>query len=118
MNTITLIRTHLLLAIVLIAIFIFKARADTSDVNTHALNFILYIPFLLIVWIYNGLTLKISSFFTNKRMIIASISPLLLLIILSLFDSFFSLSFTERLLGTLLLAIINLLGCYCLHKDY
>jgi hypothetical protein len=116
-NNYNILRTQVLLMFVFTSSLIISIINENTDSNTSIFAFILYLPYVFILCIYNGILIKLLVNFLKNNLLIYlfPIIPIIVWFIMSDYTitiRFWKLNRTEVIIGLILMMSVNLFGCY------
>lgn len=116
-NNYNILRTQVLLMFVFIFCLIVSLINEDTDTNTSTFAFILYLPYVFLLCIYNGILIKLLVNFLKNNLLIylLPIIPIIVWFIMSDYTitvRFWKFNKTEVIIGLILMTLVNLLGYY------
>ncbi len=116
-NNYNIIRTQVLLMFVFIFSLIVLIINENTDSNTSTFAFILYLPYVFILCIYNGILIKLLANFlkNNLSIYLFPIVPIIVWFIMTDYTitvRFWKFSRTEVIIGLILMTLVNLFGYF------
>lgn len=116
-NNYNILRTQILLMFVFTSSLIVLIINENTDSNTSIFGFILYIPYVFMLCIYNGILIKLLIKFLKNNLLIYlfPIIPIIVWFILSDYTitiRFWKFNSIEVIIGLILMISVNLFGYY------
>ena len=121
-NNYNIVKTQILLMFAFVLSLVALIANENTDTNTSTFAFILYLPYVFILCIYNGIFLKLLLSFLESNLIIylLPIVPFIVWFLISNYSitiRFWKFNENEVILGLIIMIFVNSFGFYFFNPN-
>jgi len=121
-NNYNILKTQILLMFAFVLTLVALMANENTDTNTSTFTFILYLPYVFILCIYNGIFLKLLLSFLKSNLLIylLPIVPFIVWFLISNYSitiRFWKFNGSEVIIGLIIMIFVNSIGFYFFNPN-